>query len=269
MSEDLDQIERDIRTTRARLASNLNVLTSDATIGELKTTMKAEALGVGDDLMDRAKTSGMSMVQRGLEELKQKALENPAAVAAIGAGLGWRLWKHPPIATALVGYGLFSLFRGSERDPLQNAVRDARGHIEDGTAAAMKSARRTAHDLRDKAASMAEDVQRKASSLMGDAQDKAPAATADVQNTASSLTDGARSLASRLSGQAEPMGPDANEFDQYPWPRSRRYDALNGSGVAGSSRSDAQSQLLLSIAGVAVAAAVGVAVNRYRSDRPD
>ena len=35
-------------------------------------------------------------------------MENPAAVAAIGAGIGWKLWKNPPVASALVGYGLFS-----------------------------------------------------------------------------------------------------------------------------------------------------------------
>jgi len=88
MSEDLDRIERDIRTTRTRLAANLSVLTSSTTLEDLKATVKAEALDASDDLMDRAKASGMSMVRRGFDDLKDKAMENPAAVVAIGAGIG-------------------------------------------------------------------------------------------------------------------------------------------------------------------------------------
>ena len=129
------RLERDIRTTRARLAANLSVLTSSATLDELKTTVKAEALDASDDLMDRAKTSGLTMMCAGLDDLKDKAMENPVAVAAIGAGIGWKLWKNPPVASALVGYGLFSLLRGSANDPLQNAVRDARERIEETASA--------------------------------------------------------------------------------------------------------------------------------------
>jgi hypothetical protein len=272
MSEDLDHLERDIRSTRARLAANLSVLTSGATLDELKTSVKAEALDVSDDLMDRAKSSGMGMMQRGIEELKDKALENPAAVAAIGAGIGWKLWKNPPIATALVGYGLFSLLRGSANDPVQNAVRDARGRIEDSTNAALRSARATAHDIRDKTVEMAGDVQDKASSLFGEVQDKAAAATEDMRNTASALADKTRSTASRLAGEAEASGRGAKDLGQDMWAASQRSGQHRFDDVAGEIRplrTDAQSQLLLSLAGVAVAAAVGMAVNRYRTGPGD
>src|SRR6185437_14414318 len=36
---------------------------------------------------------------------------NPSAALAIGAGLAWRLVKHPPLATALIGAGVLSLWR--------------------------------------------------------------------------------------------------------------------------------------------------------------
>jgi hypothetical protein len=268
MSDDLDSIERDIRTTRARLAANLSVLTSDTTLDELKSTVKAEALGVSDDLMDRAKTSGLSMLRKGLDDLKDKAMENPAAVAAIGAGIGWKLWKNPPVASALVGYGLFSLLRGSDNDPLQNAVRDVRDRIEDTTHAAVKSARESVHDLRDKTASIAEGVQRKASTLLGEVQDKAAAGTGELRHNVSALAGEARGTASRLTADAEAMGQDAKEFGQDLWARSQRSGQVLFDDVADRARqlrADPQSQILLSIAGVAVAAAVGVAVSRYRS----
>jgi hypothetical protein len=268
MSEDLDAIERDIRTTRARLAANLSVLTSPITIDELKATVKAEALEASDDLMDRAKVSGMSMLRKGLDDLKDKAMENPAAVAAIGAGIGWKLWKNPPVASALVGYGLFSLFRGSANDPVQNAVREARGRIEETTSAVFQTATETAHDIRDKTVAIADDVQRKASAMLGDVQDRASAATMEVRETASALAGEASSTVSRLAGEAEAMGRDAKEIGQDAWARSQQSGRLLYDDMAERTRhlrTDPQSQILLSIAGVAVAAAVGVAVSRYRS----
>jgi hypothetical protein len=272
MSEDLDRLERDIRTTRARLAANLSVLTSGATLDELKTTVKAEARDASDDLMDRAKESGLTMLRNAVDDLKDKAIQNPAAVAAIGAGIGWKLWKNPPVASALVGYGLFSLLRGSDNDPVQNAVRDARGRIEDTAAAAMKSARATAHDIRDKTAEMAEDVQAKASSLLSDVQGGAAAATGELRDTASALVGEARSTASRFAGEAEAMGRDAKEVGQDLWDKSQRSGQIllnDVSDRARQLRADPQSQVLLSLAGVAVAAAVGVAVSRYRVSPED
>src|SRR4026208_651381 len=44
-------------------------------------------------------------------DLKARAAANPSAALAIGAGLAWRLVKHPPIATALIGAGAPSLWR--------------------------------------------------------------------------------------------------------------------------------------------------------------
>lgn len=269
MTDDLDRLERDIRTTRARLAANLSVLTSTATLDELKSTVKTEAVGVSDDMIDRAKTSGMTMLRKGFDDLKDKAMENPAAVAAIGAGIGWKLWKNPPVASALVGYGLFSLFRGSANDPVQNAVRDARGHIEDTASAALKSARRTVHDIRDQASAVADDVRDKASSLLSDAQERAASATGDITDAASAFADDARATVSSIAGEAKAMGQDARELGEQAWSQSTRSGQEMLDDIAERTRpmrSDPQSQILLSLAGVAVAAAVGVAISRHRSD---
>jgi hypothetical protein len=46
-------------------------------------------------------------------DLKARAAANPAAVAALAAGVAWRLFHRPPVATLLVGLGLFGLLRTS------------------------------------------------------------------------------------------------------------------------------------------------------------
>lgn len=265
MSDDLDSLERDIRTTRARLAANLSVLTSGTTLNELTATVKSEALDATDDLMERAKTSGLSMMWRGLDDLKDKAIANPVAVAAIGAGIGWKLWKNPPVASALVGYGLFSLLRGSAGDPLQNAARDAGERLGETASAMLDTASQTAHDIHHKAVSLADQAHTRASSLLGDVQDKASSMTANMRDTAAVIADDARLTASSLSAETQKIGNDM-------WSQSQRAGQAVLDDVtdrARQLRGDPQSQILLSIAGVAVAAAVGVAVSRYRAERPD
>ena len=57
------------------------------------------------------KSDAKSAVQRAIDDVKARAAANPSAALAIGAGLAWRLVKHPPIATALIGAGVLSLWR--------------------------------------------------------------------------------------------------------------------------------------------------------------
>jgi hypothetical protein len=59
-------------------------------------------------------------------EMKARAAANPAAVLALGAGLAWRLMHRPPIASALVGIGLVSLWRMDPRHPAPGADLPAR-----------------------------------------------------------------------------------------------------------------------------------------------
>jgi hypothetical protein len=46
-------------------------------------------------------------------QVKARAAANPLAVAALAAGVAWRLFHRPPIATLLVGLGLVGLLRTS------------------------------------------------------------------------------------------------------------------------------------------------------------
>jgi hypothetical protein len=58
--------------------------------------------------------------------MKARAAANPAAALALGAGLAWRLVQRPPIASALVGIGLLSLWRTDPRHPAAGADLAAR-----------------------------------------------------------------------------------------------------------------------------------------------
>lgn len=108
---ELQQLEGEAEAARARLARDLSTLRSPKTYSDFAQDLKQEALETKDALVNSAKSSFHSTVQGQLESLKARAAENPTAALLIGAGIAWRLYQRPPIATALIGAGLLSLFR--------------------------------------------------------------------------------------------------------------------------------------------------------------
>jgi hypothetical protein len=92
----LREHERQVERSRAKLTQDLAVLCSPDTFAAFTDDLKQQALATKDAF---------------LEDLKARAAANPAAVIAIGAGLAWRLVQRPPIASALIGVGLFSLWK--------------------------------------------------------------------------------------------------------------------------------------------------------------
>src|SRR2546421_2926266 len=99
MSEaELNALEREVELTRAKFANDLARLRSPHTLAEFK-----------EDLWAHARDTKNSIVA----DLKARAAANPLAVAALAAGVAWRLFHRPPIATLLVGFGLVGLLRTS------------------------------------------------------------------------------------------------------------------------------------------------------------
>ena len=214
MVDEMRKLEREIEITRARLKANIGAIGSEYTMDNLKATIKAEVVDVKDSALEFAKTSGVQMAREGFETLKQKAAANPAAALMIGAGLGWKLWKNPPIAAALAGVGLFSLFSSRENDPLRSAADFVRETAEDTAAATMETVSNSAHTLQDKVAAIADATKDQAQEVY-----RSTVRATDIRASDFSVSD------------------------------------------------DAQRQVLLSVAGAAVAAAVGIAVHRFQSDR--
>src|SRR5690349_19780717 len=96
MTENLSDLEKEVQAARATLSKHLDALSS---------THMYESLKVG------LSSTARSSTQTFLEELTARAAANPIAAFAISAGVAWRLIKHPPIASALIGAGAYGLWR--------------------------------------------------------------------------------------------------------------------------------------------------------------
>jgi gas vesicle protein len=220
---ELNALEREVELTRARFASDLARLRSPHNLAEFKEDLWAHARETKDGV---------------LAEVKARAAANPLAVAALAAGVAWRLFHRPPIAALLVGLGLVGLLRTSPSqadyanaedffDPKEwtsraSAVADAaKQKVEDWGAQASQAAREAKTQVAETAASMTE----RASDALHDAGDTARDRMTRLANDATSVSD-------QASARLHAAMPD--DRDTY----------------------------LLGAAALAVAAAVGIAYQR-------
>jgi hypothetical protein len=240
---DLNALERDVEQARARFANDLARLRSPVNLARFKDDLWAEARETKDELVEKTKEAAKDGVQRVLTQLTERAAANPAAALAIGAGLAWRLFHRPPIATLLVGMGLVGLLRTSpsqrsaqpymglhDEDPKPRDRNDAslaafadaaKERVQDWSAQTGEAVRQTGTQIADKTASMAD----RASAMLHEAGDAA-------RDTMTQLADKAASIAA--SHRLRDRLPDQDDRDSY----------------------------LLGAAALAVAAAVGIAVQR-------
>jgi hypothetical protein len=224
MSEaDLNALEREVELTRAKFANDLARLRSPHNIAEFKEDLWARA----GEAKDRV-----------LAEVKARAAANPLAVAALAAGVAWRLFHRPPIATLLVGLGLLGLLRTSPSqadyaedlfDPEEwtsraSDVADAaKQKVQDWSAQAGQALREAKMQVAETAVSMAEC----ASDALHHAGDTA-------RDRVTRLTDDAVSISDQASARLRPAMPDRDDRDT----------------------------LLFGAAALAVTAAVGIAFQR-------
>jgi hypothetical protein len=230
-------LEREVERARAKFSDDLARLRSPANLSRFKEDLWAEARDTKDELVERGKEAAKDGMQRIVTELKERAAANPAAAIAIGAGLAWRLVHRPPIATLLVGMGLVGLLRTSpaqqnlqpymglhDEDPkIQNAAKSVQEKVEDWGAHAGDAARETATRIADQATAMAD----RASNVLRDAGDAA-------RQTMSGIADNVASMAEQASHTLHDAVPDREDRDR----------------------------ILLGVAALAVAAAVGIACQR-------
>jgi hypothetical protein len=222
---ELNAIERDVELTRARFANDLARLRSPHNLAEFKEDLWAQARHTRDGV---------------LADLKARAAANPLAVAALAAGVAWRLFQRPPIATLLVGLGLVGLLRTSPSpsdyakaedifDPglwpaRASALADsANRKVEEWGAQASEAARDAKAHVAEAAASMAE----RASDALHHAGDTA-------RDRVTRLTDDAVSISGQASARLRAAMPDRDDRDT----------------------------LLFGAAALAVTAAVGIAFQR-------
>jgi gas vesicle protein len=234
------QHEHEVERSRAKLTQDLAVLCSPATLAAFTDDLKQEAFETRDAFW---------------EKIKARAASNPAAVMAIGAGLAWRLLRSPPIASALIGVGLFSLWKTQPR-----TAYDASGRRLDYTEQSKEVLKQQAGQVFAAAADIA-----------GKAQEVAAAKGSEVWEGAKEtmrmwqgeMGDSVAETTSKLKTSGEALLNDI---------RAKRQDLRDEIQEAATAvrdkvrDDDTRNTLLLGVAGVAIAGALGIACQKKISE---
>jgi hypothetical protein len=201
-SADLNLLERDIEETRARLVRDLDRLRSTETISGFKADLLAQASETKDQLLDKAKESASHRMQDLWREMKARAAANPAAALALGAGLAWRLVRRPPVASALVGIGLISLWRTDPRHPASGVDLAAR------SAEFFETAKEKAEDATAALHERTKQVRSAASELMESATEAVGNAVQASQETVETMRQSGQEMLPVAADRARGRGRD-------------------------------------------------------------
>ena len=245
---DVATLEREAAEARARLADTLERLTSPQTSQAVKQELTDYALGVKDNILGTGRSRALS--------LKDRALANPLGLLMIGAGIGWRLYRHPPVATLLVGTGIAMLMKGDNgrrldasayRDPYDPAqprgyvpggvagygypVEDSPPGLADRASAAISHAGYAAEDVKARALDTAHNV---AERISGTAHTVADRASETAHTVGERVSDTAHAIADSVSGTAHTVAERVSDAAA-----AAKNSALGAAGAAKTAISDA------------------------------
>jgi hypothetical protein len=228
VSENLSALELEVEQARTKLENDLALLRSPQPYRRFSADLKSNA---------------QSMLQRFADDLKARAAANPSAALAIGAGVAWRLMRDPPIATALIGAGMLSLWRTTpasvdDQDYLGTAQQRLGEQVTEAADAVREYAAESVVAAREKVGAYAQSAGETIERLATSATTEAAGSMEHARAAAKQIPDKAIDAAQRASSQ----------FSR----------AVRDEGV--------RDQILLGLAGLAVAAALGVAYQRRASD---
>jgi hypothetical protein len=249
--------EQEVERARAKLAGDLATLRDPATLSAFTADLKQEAVEAKDNLLGQAKSAAQSTANGLLEDLKAKAAANPAAALAIGAGVAWHFIRHPPVASTLIGMGIYSLWRtntvragvGYQPDYLQ----EGKERLKEQTGAAMSKAKEMAVEAQ-------QAVSAKAAELTDAAKDKVQQWSNDARETVDDLR-------SSLNPAAPPLAPELPPVGR-PGMSSMRQQGQSAAQIAEDlfNEPGSRDQLLLGVASLAVAAALGIACQKRMAE---
>jgi hypothetical protein len=228
--------EREVEQSRAKLTQDLAVLCSPDTFAAFTNDLKQEAFERKDALW---------------EKLKARSASNPAAVMAIGAGLAWRLFQRPPIASALIGLGLFSLWKTQPR-----TAYDATGRRLDYMEQSKEVLKEQAGQAFSAATNIAEKAQEAAAAKGSEVWDNAKEKMRELQGqVGDTVTEATSKLKS--SGEAVLDEIRAKQHDVRD-----RLQKVTTATIDKVRDDDTRNTVLLGVAGVAMAAALGIACQK-------
>lgn len=196
-----EQLERETELTRGQLAE---------TIGELRAAMTPGQ--IVDQLLERVGGGDAATI---LTNLKRQAVDNPAPLALIGAGVAWLMFGGGPGARRERGWenGEATLRQGGEKlaeklgewtDDAGQTAESARASASEKTRAWSGAASETAEGMRQRASEAAERARRTAAEAGHAVKEKTDAAMETVRSAATTsahtLSQGARSAAQGIAG---------------------------------------------------------------------
>jgi hypothetical protein len=268
MQDTLRQRELEVEEARARFADDLAVLRSPGIFAAFTDDLKQEAMATKDRLVEEARGAVGSKVTGVVEDIKAKAAANPAAALMAGAGVGWYLLRHPPITMALIGYGLFSLLRTEASVRPHAQTRDL---VHQGQERLKQQANELASHVASKGSAMAHAagaaIADRSGELFDAAQDHATRLT---QDAADKVSDGATAVQERVSGLISRAGGMTADVSDRAGQVTQRVSAQAARSLDAAERAlpngDARDRVLLGVAGLAVAAALGIAWQRRSSE---
>jgi len=276
MTDSVALCEQEVQGARAKLTADLASLRSPANLTAFTDGLKQEAVAAKDSVIQHTKETVQTTIEEIVGDLKAKAAANPAAALAIGAGIAWQLVRHPPIVSALVGVGLYSLLR----TPASGSA--ARGNVDYLDYGKQRLTEQVA-DFGLQAAGAAADagkaLSEKSEELYGTVKDKLRGWTDDAAETGATVTSAAKAGTDGLAASARRTFHDA--LDQVEGIASRSteaaattlretvYPAANRAASVVDSTSGSRDSVLLALAGVAVAAALGIAIQKRIATEAD
>lgn len=241
---ELEQLEREVEQARSRVATDLARLRAPGVMSELKEDVAAQVSRSKDQLLGGAKDAARDRADGFLSEVKARITANPGAALSVAAGLAWRLYRHPPVATVLIGAGIMGLMRADPRNPSMGSEAAARAAELAGSATAKVQAKAEEwreSDMPGQIGERADEARQRLGSLAETAGERigavADAAREQVEEWKSAVRGSGGKGASRYVGQARS------------WPAATH----------GAAQRD---RYLLGAAALAMAAAVGVAAQR-------
>jgi len=274
MTDSVALREQEVQGARAKLMADLAALRSPANLAEFTDGLKQEAVAAKDSVIERTKETVQTTIEEVVADLKAKASANPAAALAIGAGIAWQLVRHPPIFSALVGVGLYSLLRTPSPEPaargntayVHYGKQRLKEQVTDFGLEAVGVATEAGKALTEKSAELYDGAKEKFQNFTQNAAESATAADSEAKAQMEGLAASARRTFHDALDQAE--GIATRSTDAAAAMLKETADSAKDA-MASPITSSSRDILLLGVAGMAVAAAVGIAIQKRVASEGD
>jgi len=245
----LSALEAEVEAARTRLNDSLQNLTrpsiSEAVKHDIRAyadTVKDEVVGkinaTREQLVNNAREATRQRVNKLSDSLRERAAANPLALVMIGAGLGWRLYHRPPVATLLVGAGAASLLMSASRrsarhfDEFHNPYRSDHPatYVPGGVAGYGYPVEEQAPPatMRERAEQLGDSIQQATSDLRDEAGDLAARVTDKAGDLAHRVSEAADAGRARVTQAANEMSREVRHYGA-----SARRDLANDGGRYG------------------------------------